>query len=103
MRNVPENARVLPCREIPFTIDAAACSRIPKCSTRPYGLPDQASVCFDAGTNDGEPSIVVLFDSARSAEPPHSSGMTGPIAFRTLPDAARVDTSLPAGKTGRAP
>ena len=52
--------------------------------------------------NDGEPSIVVLLDSARSAEPPHSSGMTGPIAFRTLPDAARVETSLPASKTGRA-
>ena len=52
--------------------------------------------------NDGEPSIVVLLDSARSAEPPHSSGMTGPIAFRTLPEAARVETSLPASKTGRA-
>ena len=52
--------------------------------------------------NEGEPSIVVLFDSARSAEPPQSSGMTGPIAFRTFPDAARVETSLPASKTGRA-
>ena len=50
--------------------------------------------------NEGEPSIVVLFDSARSAEPPQSSGRTGPIALRTLPEAARVETSLPAGNSG---
>lgn len=41
---------------VPFTIEAAACSRIPKCSTRPYGLPDRASVCFDARRSDGDPS-----------------------------------------------
>ncbi|MNI64318.1 hypothetical protein D3C73_1197510 [compost metagenome] len=91
-----------PCREIPFTIEAAACSRIPKCSTRPYGLPFQASVEREVGMNDGEPSMVVLLDSARSAEPPQSSGRTGPMAFRTFPEAARVETSLPASNTGRA-
>ena len=46
--------------------------------------------------------MVVLFDSARSAEPPQSSGMTGPRALSTLPLAARVDRSLPASKTGSA-
>src|SRR6476646_4158104 len=36
------------------------------------------------------PVIVVLLDSARSAEPPHSSGITSARAARTLPEAARV-------------
>ncbi|CAB4627567.1 unannotated protein [freshwater metagenome] len=49
------------------------------------------------------PAIVVLFDSARSAEPPHNSGITAAIAFRTLPEAALVETSLPESKVGRAP
>ena len=35
--------------------------------------------------NDVAPSIVVRFDSARSAEPPHSSGSTAPRALSTLP------------------
>jgi hypothetical protein len=59
-------------------------------------LPFHAAVDRDVGMNEGEPSIVVLFDSERSAEPPQSSGLTGPIAIRTFPDAARVETSLPA-------
>ena len=49
------------------------------------------------------PAIVVLFDSARSAEPPHNSGITAAIAFRTFPEAALVETSLPESKVGRAP
>ena len=52
--------------------------------------------------NEAAPSIVVLFDSARSAEPPQSSGITPARALSTLPDAARVETSLPASKTGSA-
>ena len=46
--------------------------------------------------------MVVLLDSARSADPPHSSGITAAIAFSTLPEAARVETSTPASKVGRA-
>ena len=53
--------------------------------------------------NDGSPAIVVLLDSARSAEPPHSSGMPSARAPSTLPEAARVAMPLAsAGKTGRA-
>jgi len=39
---------------------------------------------------------------ARSADPPQNSGNTFAIAEITLPEAARVATSLPAGNTGRA-
>jgi hypothetical protein len=46
------------------------------------------------GTKDGSPSMVVLLLSARSAEPPHSSGSTGASAFSTFPDAARVAMPL---------
>ncbi len=42
----------------------------------------------------------MLFEPARSAEPPHSSGITAPSAWSTLPDADRVATPLPASKTG---
>ena len=38
------------------------------------------------------PSGVVLLDSARSAEPPHSSGSVGAIAVRISPEALRVAT-----------
>ena len=36
--------------------------------------------------NEAAPSIVVRFDSARSADPPQSSGSTPARALRTLPD-----------------
>ena len=53
--------------------------------------------------NEGSPAIVVLLDSARSAEPPHSSGSVAARAPRTLPDAARVARPFAsASKTGRA-
>ena len=68
------------------------CSRMPKCSVRPYGLPGHILVWCSTGTNDGSPSIVVRLDSARSAEPPHSSGSTGASADRTLPEARLVAT-----------
>ena len=51
-----------------------ACSRMPKCSVRPYGPPLHILVWWAAGMKLGSPSIVVLLLSARSAEPPHSSG-----------------------------
>lgn len=71
---------------------------MPKWIVRPYlsasgsGLP--------SGRNDESLSIVVLLEPARSAEPPHSSGMTAPSALRTWPEAARVATPLPGSKTG---
>jgi hypothetical protein len=47
--------------------------------------------------------MVVLLLSARSAEPPQSSGSTGASASSTLPDAARVARPLvSAGKSGSA-
>jgi hypothetical protein len=50
---------------------------------------------------EGSPAIVVLLDSARSADPPHSSGRDAARAPRTLPDAARVANPLgSASKTG---
>ena len=71
-------------------IEPMACSRTPKCSTRPYGPPDHSLVCASSGRNDGSPSGVVLLLSARSAEPPQSSGSSGAIVDRTVPDALRV-------------
>src|SRR4051794_37078342 len=53
-----------------------------------------------AGRNDGSPSIVVLLLSARSAEPPHSSGRTSLSALSALLLALRVATALPASKAG---
>src|SRR5450631_450734 len=51
----------------------------------------------------GAPSMVVLLDPARSAEPPQSSGVTSASAVRTLPEAARVAMPLgSAGKVGNA-
>ena len=79
------------------------CSRMPKCSVRPYSWPGNALVAYSAGMNDGSPFIVVLLLSARSAEPPHSSGSTGASASSTLPDAARVAMPLAsAGNSGSA-
>ena len=76
---------------------------MPKCSTRPYWSPEKSLVDSSAGMNDGWPLGVVLFDSARSAEPPHSSGSAGAIAESTSPDALRVATPFSsAGKDGSA-
>ena len=43
----------------------------------------------------------VLFDSARSAEPPTSSGSLGARAARTFPEAFRVDKEIWSRKSGR--
>ena len=84
-------------------IEPMACSRMPKCRTRPYSSPGNSLVACSAGTNDGSPFGVVLLDSARSAEPPHSSGSTGAIAVSTSPEALRVATPLgSASKVGSA-
>ncbi len=71
------------------------CSRMPKCSTRPAkGSPFQFFVDRIFGMNEGAPSIVVLLEPARSAEPPQSSGIRPAIALMTAPDALRVATPL---------
>ena len=75
-------------------IEPIACSRMPKCSVRPYGPRSSASV----GRNDFSPFIVVLLLPARSADPPHSSGSFGPSAFRISPEATRV--AMPFGSAG---
>jgi hypothetical protein len=51
---------------------------------------------------DGSPFIVVLLDSARSAEPPHSSGSTGARLLSTSLEALRVAIEAPGSKTGSA-
>src|SRR6476646_1492711 len=79
---------------MPLRIAPIACSRMPKCSVRPYGPPDHILVWYSAGMKLGSPSIVVLLLSARSAEPPHSSGSTGASLVSTSPDALRVDTAF---------
>ncbi len=83
---------------MPFISAAIACSRMPKWIVRPYGSASGSGL--SAGRKELVLSIVVLLEPARSAEPPHSSGITAPSAWRTLPEAARVATPLPTSKTG---
>ncbi|MDH6113333.1 hypothetical protein P3T34_005548 [Kitasatospora sp. MAP12-44] len=83
---------------MPFMVEPMACSRMPKWIVRPYGSADFSAL--SAGRKELSSSIVVRLDSARSAEPPHSSGMTAPSAFSASPLALRVAMSLPAGKLG---
>ncbi len=73
---------------------------MPKCRTRPYGDPLAAGL--PTGRKLGADSMVVLLDSARSADPPQSSGITAAMALITSPDALRVDTDEPASKAGSA-
>ena len=65
---------------------------------RPYG--SAPSIELLAGRNEPPPLMLVLFDPAKSADPPQNSGKTAAIALITSPDAARVATSLPGAKTG---
>ena len=72
---MPPKTRVPPCAAMPFMIAPMPCSRMPKCSTRPAsGSAFHILVARSSGRNDGTPSMVVLLEPARSAEPPHSSG-----------------------------
>ena len=65
---------------------------------RPYGLaPGIAEV---EGRKEPEPLMLVLFEPARSAEPPQNSGNFAAIALMTSPDAARVAISLSGANTG---
>ncbi len=85
---------------MPFISAAMENSRMPKWIVRPYGSASGSGL--PPGRKDDVLSIVVLFEPARSAEPPHSSGTTAPRAWSTLPDAARVATALPGSNTGTA-
>jgi len=85
---------------MPLTMPPMPCSRTPKCSVRPYGPPGHSSVVRSAGRKLGSPFIVVLFEPARSADPPHSSGTWEASALSTSADAALVAFE-PASKTGR--
>ena len=77
---------------MPFITEPIACSRMPKCSTRPYQSPENILLACSGGRKLGSPFGVVLLEPARSAEPPQSSGSTGAIAVRMSPDATRVAT-----------
>src|SRR5690348_8936810 len=82
---------------MPLRIEPIACSRIPKCSVRPYGLACHSLVEASVGPNESAPFIVVRLLSARSAEPPHSSGRTSASALSTSPEALRVARPLGSG------
>ncbi len=80
---------------MPFIAAAIPCSRIPKYMLRPPSAP---------GPRSSAPSISVLVEPPRSAEPPSSSGSTGASALSTVPDAARVAVGgVSGGKEGSAP
>ena len=53
-----------------------------------------------AGKKEPPPSMLVLFDPAKSAEPPQNSGSVCAIALITSPEAARVAISFPGANTG---
>src|SRR4029450_8874418 len=94
MKKVAPNARSVDS-ERPLTIAAIECSRMPKCRFLPLGLPDWKLPA---------PSYVsvVLFDGARSADPPRNHGMFCASTLSTLPDASRPAMPLAsAAKTGR--
>ena len=91
-----------PSAAMPFMMQPIANSRTPKCRLRPNSLPLNAFDEADSGRKDGSPFMRVLFEPARSAEPPHSSGSTEAMAQSTWPDAERVATALPSSKTGSA-
>src|SRR5215203_985014 len=67
-------------------IEPMPCSRTPKRRLRPSGC---------AAEKSGEPLMTVLFDGARSAEPPASCGSFPASALITCPEAARVGMCLP--------
>ena len=50
---------------MPFRIEPIACSRMPKCRTRPYGRPVKYLDWRSSGRNDGSPLMVVLLDSGQ--------------------------------------
>ncbi len=69
---------------MPFMIAPMPCSRMPKWKLRP---------AWSSGPNVPGPLSIVLFDGARSALPPISSGTFAAIALSVVPDAARLATA----------
>src|SRR5258706_14691959 len=94
MKNVAPKGRSLD-RDIPFTIDAIAFSRIPKWKFLPAGL--------SAWKSPAPSNVrVVLFEGPRSAEPPINQGMFCAKMFSTFPDASRPAMPFAsAGQVGR--
>src|SRR5699024_7396369 len=94
IRNVPPYGRVGPCRAMPLRIAAMACSRTPKWRFRPYGVADHIAVEIESGPNESALLTGVLLDSARSEEPPHSSGRVSARAWMASAEAFRVAIPL---------
>src|SRR6516225_2626866 len=90
MKKVAPKARSFD-NESPFTAAAMACSRTPKCTFLPPGVP---------GSKSPAPSNVkaALVDEAKSADPPNSQGIFCPSTLSTLPDASRP--AMPLGSAG---
>ena len=84
-----DRRRARPCR---WPIAAMACSRTPKWKLRPAGV----TACWS-----GTSLIRVLFEGARSAEPPISVGTCGATALMTLPEPTRVATAAFVGREHR--
>src|SRR4030095_15551495 len=94
MKKVAPNGRSLES-DMPFTMAAIECSRMPKWKFLPPGVP---------GSKFPAPSYlrVVLFDEPRSAEPPSSHGMFWASTFSTWPEASRPAMPFGSGlNTGR--
>ena len=65
---------------------------------RPYG--SAPGIDDVAGRKEADPLMLVLFDPAKSAEPPQNSGNFAAIALITSPEAARVAISLSGATQG---
>src|SRR5665811_267686 len=85
-RKVPPYGNTPPWSAIPLSTPPIACSRTPKCTLRPPG------VSFWNHPHSREPHSLssVLFEGARSAEPPIRVGAVPATAFSTLPEADLV-------------
>ena len=78
---------------MPLPIAAIASSRTPKWKLRPSGV----AACWS-----GTSLIQVLFDGARSADPPINVGRCGASALMALPEADRVAKAPSSGlNTGK--
>ena len=88
---------------MPFMIAPIACSRMPKCSTRPYGPPGNSLDWRSSGRNDGSPSGVVLLRLGEVGRAAPQLGQHGRDRVDApAPDALRVAMPLAsAGNVGQ--
>ena len=87
---------------MPFRIAPIACSRIPKCSMRPYRVASQSSVAIDGGPGRiwRPPSWCCCYRRGRPSRPTVPAA-AGRAPASTSPEAARVATALgPAPECG---